>query len=189
MKLLVIGGSAGSLTVVMQLLPFLQRTWDLSVLIVFHRKDNDDHTLRDILAHRTAYEVKEIEDKDPLQAGVIYLAPADYHVLLEKDLSLSLDYSEKIHYCRPSIDVTFESAADALGPSTMALLLSGANADGVDGLVRVRNKQGVVAVQDPATAEVPFMPRKALERLPADILFDTNNLDAFITALAGFVQR
>src|SRR6187402_1747882 len=93
--MVVIGGSAGSLTVVLELLPYFKSDLEISIIVIFHRK-SDDGTLIDILSHRSHFEVKEVEDKEIIRAGVVYVAPPDYHVLVEKDKSLSLDYSEKV---------------------------------------------------------------------------------------------
>jgi two-component system chemotaxis response regulator CheB len=177
MNMLVIGGSAGSLSVVMQILPHLSDKWEMSVVIIFHRK-HDDGNLLEILAHRTGFEVKEAEDKELIRPRVIYLAPADYHLLIEKDFSFSLDYSEKVHYCRPSIDVTFESAADVFGEVLVGLLLSGANADGVEGLKEIKKCGGIVAVQNPESAEVAYMPGLALEALDVDYVLDSNDVES-----------
>jgi len=187
MNMLVIGGSAGSLSVVMQILPYLNNEWDMSVVIIFHRK-NDDGNLLDILTHRTGFEVKEAEDKEKIRPRVIYLAPADYHLLIEKDGSFSLDYSEKVHYCRPSIDVTFESAADVFGKSLVGLLLSGANADGVEGLKEIKKHGGLVAVQSPASAEVAYMPGSALEALAVDYVLDANDVEAGARSLTRLYE-
>lgn len=172
-KVLVIGGSAGSLTKVLQLLPHFKKEMAITVIIVFHRKETEDTTLIDVLSKRTELQVKEVEEKEALLPGVIYVAPTDYHLLIEKDNTFSLDYSEKVNYCRPSIDVTMESAADALGKSLVGLLLSGANDDGTKGLKAIKECGGFVVVQDPLTAEVPYMPQHAIKRVAVDlILYD-----------------
>lgn len=175
-KVLMIGGSAGSLTVVLKLLPLLQ-TQDLSVVIIFHRKSSDDPVLLDILSTKTTtYLVKEADDKDLLLPGVIYVAPADYHLLIEKDWSITLDYSEKVNYSRPSIDVAFESAAEACGNRLRCVLLSGANADGARGIAYAKVMGAKIAVQNPGSAEVPFMPQSALDLVQPDLLFRDEDL-------------
>lgn len=189
MDILVIGGSAGSLAIVLQILPCLSQRWQGSVILVFHRKDNDNGTLTDILSSRTVFAVKEIEDKEPIAPQTVYVAPADYHVLIERDKSFSLDYSEKVHYCRPSIDVVFESTAEIFGRSMTALLLSGANADGVDGLKAVNKAGGVVVVQDPETAEVPFMPRTAVKNVPVDFILYRDQIENFIAMLPFLTKK
>lgn len=183
LRLLVIGGSAGSLSVVLRIAPLLKKSMGLAVLVVFHRKQSEDSALIDVLTSRTELMVKETDDKDELTAGVMYLAPADYHVLIEKDYTLTLDDSEKIHFSRPSIDVTFESAAEVFGENLTCLLLSGANADGVEGLRAARNLGAYVTVQDPDSAESPYMPRQAVERVTIDKLIHPDRLEELLAVL------
>lgn len=166
-ELLVIGGSAGSLEVIMQLLPRLHTDLGLAIIIVIHRRSNES-VLIDLLREVTSWTVKEAEEKEALQPGTIYIAPADYHLLIERSKTLSLDDSEKVQYSRPSIDVTFESAADVYGPVLACLLLSGANADGTDGLQAVKNSGGMTMVQDPDDASVSYMPQYALDHVRVD---------------------
>lgn len=182
-KTIVIGGSAGSLAVVMRIVPLLREDMDVSVLIVMHRMASTEEVLLDVLAAKTSFEVKEVDDKDELRRGVVYIAPADYHVLVEKDGSMTLDDSEKVNFSRPSIDVTFESAAEACGSSLVCVLLSGANADGVAGLKKVKEKGGLVIIQDPATADFPFMPRKATEQVQADLLLKEDDVAKIVAFL------
>ena len=111
-NLLVIGGSAGSLSVALKIIPMLQESMGLAVIVIFHRKSSDDNMLIDLFSGRTSFRVKEADEKDQIMPGVIYIAPSDYHILIEKDYTISLDVSEKINFSRPSIDVTFESAAE-----------------------------------------------------------------------------
>ncbi len=167
-RLLVVGGSAGSLDVILAFLPRLRKELPFSILLVLHRKSNAPSVLIELLSAKTSLEVKEIEEKEYLKPGVVYLAPPDYHVLVEKDLTVSLDYSEKVNHSRPSIDVTFETAADACGESLVCILLSGANADGAEGIRYVKEMKGLTIVQDPATAEVAYMPQQALDTHAVD---------------------
>jgi two-component system chemotaxis response regulator CheB len=183
MKLLVIGGSAGGLSMVLKIIPLLKRTMDLAVVIVFHRKHSEDNVLIDVLSKRTTFSVKEADDKDLLTPGTILVAPADYHLLLEKDGTITLDDSEKINYSRPSIDVTFESAAEAFPDSLTCVLLSGANADGVAGLVATRKAGARVVIQSPASAEVSYMPQSAIDKVKADLIIDNKNLHQLIALL------
>ena len=171
------------------MLPHLKRDGDLSIILVFHRKSDDDTTLVDILTNRTNFQVKEIEDKEVIANHTIYVAPPDYHVLIERDFSFSLDYSEKVNYSRPSLDITFESAAAIFGDSLVGLLLSGANADGVEGLRCIKKRGGIVAVQDPATAEVAYMPQKAMDNVAVDIVMSGNRIEDFMQKLPHLFQR
>lgn len=184
-KTIVIGGSAGSLATLLRIIPLLQKDMNVSVLIVMHRLASSEEVLLDVLESKTSFEVKEVEDKDELQPGIVYIAPADYHVLLERDRSLTLDDSEKVNFSRPSIDVTFESVADICGPSLIGVLLSGANADGVAGLKKVKEKGGRVVIQDPATADFPVMPQKALESIEPDLLLKGGDEAKIIELIAS----
>lgn len=182
-QLLIIGGSAGSLSVVLKIIPLLKKEMNLAVIIVFHRKSSEDNTLIDVLSSRTDFTVKETEDKDEIQSGVIYVAPADYHVLIEKNKTISLDASEKINYSRPSIDVTFESAAEAYTDSLICMLLSGANADGVQGLLIAKRLGAYIIIQDPQTAEVSYMPEQALQKTQPHLLLNSDDSDQLLSVL------
>lgn len=182
-QIVVIGGSAGSLDVVLKIIAALPVSMQTTVLVVLHRKNASDSPLANIFASRTKLPVKEVEDKEALLPGTIYLAPADYHLLIEDAQNFSLDCSEKIHYSRPSIDVTFESAGETFGPQCVGILLSGANADGAQGLKTIRQQGGFTIVQDPATAEVGFMPQQAILNEAAAAIIATVNLPSFVSNL------
>ena len=183
-QLLVIGGSAGSLEVIMQLLPGLDRRNGLAVVSVLHRKSTES-VLVDLLGDITLWTVKEVEEKDSIEPGVIYLAPADYHLLIEKDRTFSLDFSEKVNYSRPSIDVTFESAADVFGPALVCLLLSGANADGAAGMKFAKKMGGLALVQDPQDAAVSYMPQQAIDSMKVDKIVKATEMAVLINGLNG----
>lgn len=182
-RLLVIGGSAGSLEVLLQVLPQLRRDLPFPVVVVMHRKNSPESTLEELLNSKTALDVKEAGDKEALHNGVVYIAPADYHLLVEKNGMLSLDASEKINYCRPAIDITFETAADSFGEKLVCLLLSGANADGAAGLRNAAAAGATVYVQDPASADVPYMPQAGLAAVKAARILSIAQLPAVINAL------
>lgn len=182
-RVVVIGGSAGSLDVLLRLLKHLSGIPKYALVVVLHRKSGEDMTLEELIGLKTAMPVTEVEDKTPLKPGAIYIAPADYHLLFEKNGTLSLDISEKVNYSRPSIDVTLESAAEAYGKELLAILLSGANADGTEGLLAVQQAGGRVVVQDPASAEMPFMPRNAIENLNPDAILDVEGIADYLVTL------
>jgi len=170
-KCVLIGGSAGSLKVLMHILPELEAI-DFPIIVILHRKNDSNSSLDQLLSYQTSLPVKEAEDKELMRNGMIYIAPADYHLLIEKDGLLSLDASEKVLWSRPSIDVTFESAADVFGSGALGILLSGANNDGTYGLECIRRAGGLIAVQRPGNAEIPAMPMFALEELQPDYILD-----------------
>ena len=181
-KVLIIGGSAGSLDVLLKILPHLEIP-SFAIVIVLHRKHTDDTTLEELIAVKTIISVKEVEDKLALEPGNIYIAPSDYHLLFEKNNLLSLDTSEKINYSRPSIDVAFESASDVYGKSLVGILLSGANADGTDGLIAIKNAGGTIIVQKPETADMPFMPNNAIEHTSPDYILEVEEILEFISGI------
>lgn len=158
----VIGGSAGSLEVVLNIVRGLPVTTNAVVVIVLHRRNDSESVLEDIIAHLTRLRVAEVEDKDMVEPGSVYIAPPDYHLLFEDELSFSLDSSERVNYSRPSIDVTFESVAGVFGKRALGILLSGANADGAAGLLAMKNAGCHTIAQNPATADVGYMPQQAI---------------------------
>lgn len=182
-ELLIIGGSAGSLSIVQRILPLLNDDMKIAVIIIFHRKQTEDNMLVDVLSTKTNYLVKEAEDKDVISHGVIYLAPADYHLLIEKNKTLTLDDSERVNFSRPSIDVSFESAVDTYGSSMVCMLLSGANADGVNGMITAEAAGAFLVVQDPQSAEVAFMPREAINQVSADLILTDSNFQELVDIL------
>lgn len=182
-EVLIIGGSAGSLEVILSVLPRLQLPLRIAIVIVVHRKYVAESSLSNLFAYKTTIPVKEIEDKDPVLPGCIYIAPVDYHLLIEADHVFSLDISEKIHYSRPSIDITFECAAEVYESKLACLLLSGANADGVNGLEAAARHGALIAIQDPSTASVPFMPELALTTLQVELVLRPEGIAGFVNGL------
>jgi len=180
--LLIIGGSAGSLDVLMHLLPALRTDLKLAVIIILHRKPGESF-LTNLLDDKLKWPVKEAEEKEPIESGTIYIAPADYHLLIEKGRTFSLDYSEKVHFSRPSIDVSFESAAEVYGNSVVAILLSGANADGAEGLLKIKNSGGLTIAQSPGEATVSYMPQQAIDLFSVDYIADTAQMIQIINQL------
>ncbi|MEJ7679862.1 MAG: chemotaxis protein CheB [Segetibacter sp.] len=182
-SLLIIGGSAGSLDIILKLLPDLRSDLPFPVIIVLHRKNSSDSVLADLFASKTSLIVKEAEEKDIISVGCIYIAPADYHLLIEKDHTLSLDFSEKVNFSRPSIDVTFETAAEVYQSQLACMLLSGANGDGTEGLKVVKAFGGMVMVQNPVTARVAYMPEKAIAAVEVDRIIDVDEMADGINSL------
>ncbi|MEN2401171.1 chemotaxis protein CheB [Flavobacterium sp. MC2016-06] len=179
-KVVIIGGSAGSLSALLQLLPEIYEANSFAIVIIVHRKSSDEQTLEDLLSIRSKLQVKPVEDKVPLLPGFIYVAPSNYHLLFEKDETLSLDTSEKVNYSRPSIDVSFESAAEIYGSSLVGILLSGSNTDGTLGLKAIQASGGTIVVQNPLSAEMPFMPNNAILNTTPDFILNMEEMLEFI---------
>jgi two-component system chemotaxis response regulator CheB len=182
-RLIMIGGSAGSLQVILKLLPELRLFLPVTIVIILHRKPSHDETLVTLLSTKTSWPVREAEEKEPILPGHIYIAPPDYHLLVESDHTFSLDVSEKVNYSRPSIDITFESAAEVYGPALLAILLSGANADGQQGMHNIKAAGGACIVQHPESAEVAYMPMQAIGNVEIDAVLHAEELAPFLNKL------
>lgn len=180
---LVIGGSAGSLEVLLKIFPEIDPLLKFPIIIVLHRKSGKDNILIDLLNAKTKLRVKELEEKEKIIPGTLYIAPPNYHVLIENNKTFSLDASEKINFSRPSIDVTFESAAEVYGENLTGLLLSGANSDGSKGLKMINLNGGKTAVQNPDTAVVSYMPGHAIENVKIDVILNPEDIADFINKL------
>lgn len=180
----IIGGSAGSLEVLLKVLPLVKTDIGFPIIIVVHRKHGTDSLLPVLLSTRTKLRVKEVDEKEKILAGTVYVAPSDYHLLIEQDQTFSLDYSEKINYSRPAIDATFQTAAEVYGAQLVCLLLSGSNADGVNGLQRVKAWGGTTAIQDPDTAQVAYMPAQAKLHVQIDHELSIEAMGEFINLLS-----
>jgi two-component system, chemotaxis family, protein-glutamate methylesterase/glutaminase len=186
LKAVAIGGSAGAVQALLRILPPLPADFPAPLLIVVHVPPDRANALVPLLQTKCRIAVKEAEDKEYASPGVAYFAPSDYHLLVEADGSLSLSSDEPVNHSRPSIDVMFESAADAFGPALAALVLTGANHDGAHGLAAIVEAGGLAVVEDPATAFAPAMPDAALRASPAA---EVMNLDAMASYLLGLGAR
>jgi two-component system chemotaxis response regulator CheB len=179
-QLIAIGGSSGSLGVVLHILTRLPADYPLAILLVIHRGNSPESVLMDILQSKSNLSVREVEEKESIRPAIVYLAPADFHVLIEKDKSFSLDYSEKLNFSRPSIDVSFISAAAVFGVNLTGILLSGANDDGAEGLRQIKEQGGYTIIQDPEEAAVGHMPKKARLKSKIDEVLNTEGITHYL---------
>lgn len=157
-----IGASAGAIQALLQILPALPEDYALPVLVVVHVPPGRRSELTTLFAAKCRVRVCEGEDKQPIEPGTVTFAPPDYHMLVEPGGTISLSADDPVFFSRPSIDVLFESAADAYGRGLVGVVLTGANEDGARGLRAVAEAGGVTLVQDPATAYARAMPQAAL---------------------------
>lgn len=162
----VMGSSAGAIESLSAILPALPRSFPTPILVVIHLPAERDCRIVEIFQDRCVMEVCEAEDKMPLRPGVVYFAPADYHLLVEEDRRLSLSSDEPVHFSRPSIDVLFETAADAYEEQLLGVILSGANKDGAQGLRKIAERGGQTLVQEPQEAIADTMPLAAIQACP-----------------------
>lgn len=184
LELVVVGTSWGGLHAISTLLRALPGDFPLPIAIVQHRGRDAGHLLSELLRQCTALRVRDVEDKDALEPGSVYLAPPDYHLLAE-DGFLALSIDAPVRFSRPSIDVLFTSAADVYESRVAGLVLTGANDDGARGLACIAGRGGHALVQDPATAESPIMPRAALLAVPAAEVHALDALAPRLVALAA----
>ncbi len=158
-----IGASAGGMAALGKLLSMFPGTFPLSVIVVQHLHPLEGGYLPEFLNRKCPLPVEGVEDKTPILKGHVYIAPANYHLLVERDERFSLSIDARVNYSRPSIDVLFESAARVWGSGLIGIVLTGANQDGTFGLRRIKECGGLTIAQDPGTAETPFMPRAAID--------------------------
>ncbi|MBS0445045.1 MAG: chemotaxis protein CheB [Proteobacteria bacterium] len=165
---IVLGASAGGVEALSVLLPALPGDLALPVFVVLHLPRDRPSLLVDIFAPKCAVRVVEAEDQTPIAPGTVYIAPPDYHLLVDAGPRLALSVDDPIHYSRPSIDVLFESAADVYREHLLGIILTGGNEDGAAGLDAVRRAGGMTVVQQPEEAYASLMPASALERGAVD---------------------
>jgi two-component system chemotaxis response regulator CheB len=182
-ELLVIGASWGGLRAVGTVLADLGDDSPAAIVVAQHRGPSSGERLVHLLQRQTALPVREAEDKDELLPGSVYLAPPDYHTLIESDGTIALSTEEHVRYARPSIDVLFRSAAEAYGERCVGVVLTGANEDGADGLALIKALGGVAVVQDPRTAERREMPSAAIDATNADLVLPLDEIGLFLRGL------
>ena len=181
-SILVVGTSWGGLNALRELVGALPQDFRIPAVLVQHRHRQSDHLLSTFLQERTRLEVVEVEDKMPIQSGMLFVAPADYHLLIDRGF-FTLSTDPPVRYSRPSIDVTFYSAADAYAENTVGVVLTGANSDGSRGLRRIFDRGGLALVQDPVTAESPTMPSAAIRCVPGARIQTIRQIAATVAAL------
>lgn len=184
LRVVVMGASHGGLRAMKQILASLPPTFRAPIILVQHRAKESDETLAHALQEATPLSVQEAEDKQPVAPGNVYLAPADYHLLVDGD-AFALSTEEAVFYSRPSIDVAFESAAEAFKQSLVAVVLTGANRDGTRGLRRVKELGGYTVAQAPETAESAVMPAAAIASHVVDRVLSLEEIAPFLAEVAG----
>ena len=181
-QLVSIGCSMGGMQALQTIFETLPKDFPLPITVVQHRYKTSNEGLPQFLRRHSKLNVVDTTDKEWLKPGTVYLAPANYHLLVEKgELSLSVD--EKVEHSRPSIDVMFESAADAYGSGVVGVILTGANSDGARGADRIKKRGGFVIAQDPKTAESPVMPQAAIDTARVDRILPLDRIGPFLVEL------
>lgn len=167
-KAVVIGVSTGGVSALKLLLGTLPVRFPLPIVIVSHISPGSDNSLANLFDTLCSIKVKEADECEVLMAGTVYLAPANYHLLIEHDGHVALSVDPPVNFARPSIDVLFESAADTFGAALIGIILTGAGSDGSKGLLKIKTCGGLTIVQDPLDAEMDAMPKNALQLQNAD---------------------
>jgi len=175
-EIILLGGSAGSFTPIFNIIRSLPRNYGQAIVVVIHRGKNNFSDIENLFNDNCRISVSEITDKDKITVGKVHIAPANYHTLIEKNKVFALDVSESVWYSKPSIDVTFDSAANVYGGKCAAILFSGANQDGAEGLLKLRNSGALTIVQDPEEAEMSIMPQAAVDMNAGEFILKTNQI-------------
>src|SRR5690348_1864991 len=187
--IVMVGTSWGGLAALRALVSGLPDSLCMAVTLIQHRHKDSDHLLRMLLQERSTLPVCEVEDKMPIEHGTVYVAPPDYHTLVERGF-FSLSTEAPVRYSRPSIDVAFGTAADSYGHRTVGIVLTGANSDGAEGLRLISDRGGLALVQDPDSAESPTMPRAAARAVPRARVMPLEEIIRFVGELpAGTPER
>jgi len=158
-----IGGSAGSITPILTILSSLPPDFNLIITLVIHSGTSNTTPMSEVLATNCTLTVHEISDKEKFIPHTVYVAPSGYHVYVENKKYFSLSVDKKVHYSRPAIDVLFTSAAEVFGKHCIAILLSGANQDGAEGLLNIKRHGGLTIVQSPESSLISIMPQSAID--------------------------
>ncbi len=177
---IVIGGSWGGMEAVIKIVKDLPVFFPLPIVVVVHRQKNVESNLCSVITKNTRLYTKEVTDKEEIRPGTIYLVPANYHVLVEKDRTFSLDVSENVLFSRPSIDIVFESASLVFRNKLIGILLTGANSDGSQGLKAISEMGGLTIVQDPMEAISKTMPLSAIERVKIDHILKLEEIQSLL---------
>jgi two-component system chemotaxis response regulator CheB len=186
-EIVVVGTSYGGLAALQTVLPALARDFPLPVVVVQHRgKDSDN--LCEFLQRHCALPLSEPNDKEAIAPGRVYLAPRDYHLLIEKD-GFALSTEAPVGYARPSVNVLFESAADVYQQHVVGVVLTGANSDGAQGLAKIKAYGGLCVVEDPAGAESRGMPEAAIAATPVDAILPLAQVAPYLNQLCQHEPR
>jgi two-component system chemotaxis response regulator CheB len=185
-QLIVVGCSLGGMHAMQTILHALPPGFCVPIVVAQHRHKRSNEGLPAFLRRETDLRVVDADDKQWIEPGNVYLAPADYHLLVDRvdgrgELNLSVD--ELVRYSRPSIDILFESAADAYGSELVGIILTGANEDGARGAARIKQRGGIVIAQDPATAEAPAMPQAAIDTKAVDRILRLEDIASHLVEL------
>ncbi|WP_339532462.1 chemotaxis protein CheB [Pseudomonas mucidolens] len=179
----VIGASAGGVEALLSIFAALPSGFALPIIVVLHLPDERRSQLSEVFGRRVSVPVREAQDKELIKPGTLYFAGPGYHLSVEQDRSLSLSQEDRVHHSRPAIDYLFTSAADTYGSGLLAILLTGANQDGAEGLAQVKQSGGTTVVQDPNEARISVMPLAALALHTPDHILTLSRIAVLLASL------
>ena len=182
-KIVVIGGSAGSFSVISNILANINPSFKIPIVLCLHRLKHVRSGLVEAINLKSTITVLEPNDKEKLQYNRVYLAPANYHLFLELDGSIALSTEESLNHSRPSIDNTLSSAAYVYRHKVLGILLTGANKDGANGMKDISDKNGFTIIQDPATCDIDTMPKAALKLFNPNLICSPKEIVQYLNAL------
>lgn len=174
--IIVIGASAGGVEALGNILASVSSPRRVPIVVVMHLSPDEKSLLPELFASKTGLLTREVEDKDPIHPGVLYFAPPNYHLLIERGEFFSLNVDEPVNFSRPSIDTFFDSTAEIFGSRALGIILSGANDDGARGLATIAAAGGMGVVMDPAQAAVATMPQRAAEECPGALVLGAEEI-------------
>lgn len=180
---IVIGTSAGGLFALTTLLEQLPKNYPIPLIITQHRSKDYKDLLEEVLQSKCQILIKQADEKETILSERVYVAPPGYHLLVEEDYTFSLSADENVSYSKPSIDVLFETAAEAYREKLVGILLTGANSDGASGMSVIRKNKGLTIAQSPTEAQYPAMPQAAIDRKAVDHIWVLKEIRDFIVQL------
>jgi two-component system chemotaxis response regulator CheB len=173
---IVIGVSSGGLNAMKIMFSLLPKDFNSPIIIVQHVSPRSDNQWIKILNDQSNLIIIEADEKENIEKGKVYIAPPNYHLMIERDKTFSLTIDERVNFARPSIDVLFESAAEAYKSNLIGVVLTGSNHDGTKGIKRIKECGGLAIIQNPDTAESAFMPASAINAIQADYILPLENI-------------
>ena len=183
----VIGVSSGGLNAMKIMFSLLPADFKMPIIIVQHISPRSENQWIELLNNKSKMRIKEADENEKIEPGIAYIAPPNYHLLVEKDKTFSLTVTERVNYARPSIDVLFESAAEAYKNKLIGVILTGSNNDGTKGIKRIKEYGGLTIAQDPETAESSYMPASAIAATKPDYILSLKDISSLLIKLTDFI--
>ena len=180
---IVIGVSSGGMNAMKVIFSLLPKNFIIPIIIVQHIGARSDNQWIKLLNNNSKLYLKEADEKEKIEHGKVYIAPPNYHLMIERNKTFSLTIDERVNYSRPSIDVLFESAAEAYKNKLIGVILTGSNNDGTEGIKQIKEYGGLTIVQDPETAESSYMPASAIAAIQPDCILSLENIIALLIKL------